>query len=116
MDITQSQTEVCEKYGAQCQALDLSLKVGVSEDFFSGKVPLNGLRHPPEGDTCGWYLWAGEEMSTAADYFHPLHAFHLVERCPEVIRYLGLPPGWRFLVAGDYEDVWFDEKLLKVGD
>jgi hypothetical protein len=28
--------------------------------------------------------------------------------------YLALPPGWRFLIAPDYEDVWFDESLLHI--
>jgi hypothetical protein len=27
-------------------------------------------------------------------------------------KYLGLAPGWRFLIAPGYEDVWFDEILL----
>lgn len=112
MDITQSQEEICRRYGVDCLLLDLRLKLGVSEDFLSGKLPLNGLRHPPEGDTCGWFLWAGEEMLEAKDYFQPTHIYHLVEQCPNIIRYLGLPAGWRFLVAGDYEDVWFDESLL----
>lgn len=113
MDVAQSQQEVCQKYGVECTPLDLKLKLGVSEDFFSGKLPLNGVRLTPKGDTCGWYLWAGEEMSEAEDYFKPMHAFHLIEKCPEVIPYLGLPAGWRFLIAGDYEDVWLDEKLLE---
>jgi hypothetical protein len=30
------------------------------------------------------------------------------------VRFLGLPPGWRFLVAGDYEDVWEEQSLLDV--
>ena len=114
MDIAQSQQEICRKYGTGCVPLDISLKLGVSEDFFSGKMPLNGLRHPSEADTCGWYLWAGEEMSQADDYFKPMHVFHLVRRCPQVIPYLGFPAGWRFLIAGEYVDAWFDEKLLEI--
>ncbi len=27
---------------------------------------------------------------------------------PEVLPYLALPPGWRFLIADGYEDGWFD--------
>jgi hypothetical protein len=27
-------------------------------------VPLNGLRHPAEGDTCGWYIWGGADFSS----------------------------------------------------
>jgi hypothetical protein len=111
---TNEQIEICQKYGADYQPLNVVLKLGVSENFFSGVLPLNGLRHPQERDTCGWYLWAGEELSEADDFFQPMHAYHLVERCPSVRKYLALPAGWRFLVAGDYEDVWFDAKLLEV--
>lgn len=65
------------------------------------------MRLAPEGDTTGWYLWAGGEMSQDPDFFLPLHAAHLEEWCPLVIPYLVLPPGWRFQIAPDYEDVWF---------
>ncbi|MEQ1698563.1 MAG: hypothetical protein ABMA25_00550 [Ilumatobacteraceae bacterium] len=79
-----------------------------------GLVPLNGLRHPPEGDTTGWYLWAGEELSQEDDFFVPLHVEHLVQWCPDALPSLGLPPGWRFLIAPGYEDGWYDESLLDV--
>ncbi len=67
-----------------------------------------------EGDTCGWYLWAGEEFSWDADFFQPVHVEHLRLWRPEVSQYLALPPGWRFLIAPGYEDVWYDEGLLRV--
>lgn len=108
------QIEICRRYGAEYQPLDFGLKLGVSDNFFSPVLPLNGLRHPQENDTCGWYLWAGEELSEAEDFFKPMHVYHLVKRCPNLEKYLALPAGWRFLVAGDYEDVWFDAKLLEV--
>jgi len=56
------------------------------------------------------------ELSADADYFEPLHVGHLSERLFEVIRFLALPPGSRFLIAPDYEDVWFDEALLVAAD
>ena len=34
--------------------------------------------------------------------------------CPEVLEFLGLPPGYRFLLAIDYVDVWYDPSLLNV--
>ena len=111
-DIQTLQRALCQKYNAGYYPLDLNLKLGISTNFFSGALPLNGLRLPPEGALCGWFLWAGEELSDADDFFQPLHAYHLLEYRTEVVRYLALPPGWRFLVAGDYEDVWYDEQLL----
>jgi hypothetical protein len=114
MNLEQALLETYRKYGTEFTPLSTELKLGISRDFFSGKLPLNGLRHPPESDTCGWYLWAGEEMSSADDYFEPVHFFHLLDRMPEICRFLGLPAGWRFLVAGEYEDAWFDPHLQKM--
>ena len=108
------QKAVCDKYGARFAAAPRSKKVGIAENVREGLAPINGLRHPPAGDTTGWYIWAGEELSHASDFFKPLHVEHLDEWCPGIEKYLGLPPGWRFLVAGDYEDVWYDESLLEV--
>ena len=110
--ISNEQIVICRKYGAEYQPIDADLKLGVADNFFSEVRPLNGLRHPPEQNTCGWYLWAGEEMSEEDDFFKPMHVYHLNERCPYILKYLALPPGWRFLLAGHYEDVWFDAKLL----
>jgi hypothetical protein len=42
------------------------------------------------------------------DFFVPLHVEHLDEWCPMAMPFLLLPPGWRFLTDGDYEDVWHD--------
>lgn len=89
-------------------------KVGIARAVGSGLQPLNGLRHPEQNGTCGWYLWAGEELSEASDFFEPVHIEHVGERCPEVLPYLGLAPGWRFLIANGHEDVWYDPSLLDV--
>jgi hypothetical protein len=79
-----------------------------------GSRPMNGLRHPPAGETNGWYIWFGEEFSTAPDFFSPLHASHLYARYPDSIRLFGLAPGYRFILDGGYLDVWFDAALLNV--
>ncbi len=91
------------------------LKVGIAWNVRDGLQPVNGLRHPPEGDTTGWYIWAGEHLSEEPDIFVPLHVSHLAEWCPAVLPFLELPPGWRFLIAPGYEDVWEDPTLLDIG-
>lgn len=115
MNLVAAQRAICAKFSAPYEAIDLEFKVGAAANLSAGRQPLNGLRHPPEGDTTGWYLWAGEELSQADDFFRPLCARHLKAVCPQVLPYLGLPPGWRFLIADGYEDVWFDETLLALG-
>jgi|SRR5688572_8653897 hypothetical protein len=108
------QRDVCKRYKAEWVAAPSDLKVGVARNVREGVLPINGLRHPPAGDTTGWYIWAGGEPSEDPDFFVSLHVAHLTEWCPEAVRYLGLPPGWRFLVAPEHEDVWQDPELLKV--
>ena len=107
------QRKLCDEHGVASVATDLNSKVGFALET-QGRLPINGLRHPPTHDTSGWYIWCGEDLSADADFFAPLHVRHLPERCPEATRFLGLPPGYRFLVAGDHVDVWLDEALLSM--
>jgi hypothetical protein len=106
MSPVEIQRDVCQAYGAEYLAASEQLKVGLSRSVVEGQRPLHGVRHMPEGDTSGWYIWAGD-YSTAEDFFQPVHISHLQEWQPVVTRYLGLAPGWRFLLVPeeDYIDV-----------
>lgn len=113
MDFNKDQIEICKKFGAPFLEASQHLKIGISINVKEGILPINGLRHQPEGDTTGWYIWAGE-YSADPDFFLPLHVEHLIDWCPEILKYLGLAPGWRFLYANNYQDVWEDLTLLDV--
>jgi hypothetical protein len=112
-DISEKQRLVCREHGFDYVPASLDSKLGFAVET-AGAVPLNGMRHPPQGDTNGWYIWCGEELSQAPAFFSPLHTRHLQDRCPEALLYLGLPPGARFLVADGHVDVWYDGSLLSV--
>jgi hypothetical protein len=112
--LIQAQEAICRRFGSPWHDSPGHLKVGVSRGVKDGLRPINGLRHPPEGDTTGWYIWAGEELSNDPEFFLPLHVLHLPEWCPAVMPYIGLAPGWRFLIDENYEDVWEDRSLLRV--
>lgn len=112
MQLGSAEKDVCSRFGvAPYPALE-ELKVGIARNVREGVLPINGSRCTPMGDTTGWYIWAGGEMSEDTDFFVPLHVSHLREWCPSVLRYLSLPPGWRFQIAPGHEDVWFDQELL----
>lgn len=101
------------QHNVALQPPDFRSKLGISHRALAGDVPLHGLRHPPTADTCGWYLWSGD-WSDAESFFAPLHVAHVQDRLPHVVDILNLPPGWRFLLAADYHDLWFDSSLLRV--
>ena len=108
----QNQMALCRQYGRDFVPCPTDSKLGLALQTL-GKTPINGLRHRPAGVTNGWYIWAGE-YSSEKDFFEPLHTSHLLQRLPQVVGFLGLPPGSRFLLAGDRVDIWFDESLLNV--
>jgi hypothetical protein len=106
---------VCEWALAKATPPEAGSKVGLALSTI-GAQPIHGLRHPPTESTNGWYIWCGNgAISEAPDFFSPLHVEHLAAHLPQVVGYLDLPPGYRFLIDGEnYEDVWFDQKLLEV--
>lgn len=113
-EIIERQKELCKKYDIEWYASPPDIKIGISKNINDGTMPINGLRHPPENGTAGWYVWAGE-YADDPNFFDPLHIEHLQEKFPMILKYLGLPPGWRFQIDDKgYEDIWFDEKLLEL--
>jgi hypothetical protein len=108
---TNDQARVCARAGVPPMELDPETVIGVGPLDLR---PLNGLRHPPNGQSSGWYIWSGGEIPSDPDFFRPIHVSHLREIAPEAMAYLALPPGWRFQVAPDHEDVWADDQLLTV--
>lgn len=113
-DLTEEQVDICHRVGVSPAPVQVNQMVGIARNVQSGTLPINGLRHPPADDTTGWYIWAGEHLSSDPDFFVPLHVSHLTEWCPQVIPYLALPAGWRFMIAPGYEDIWQDPSLLDV--
>lgn len=109
----EEQQQICKKYNANYSESLLNLKVGISLNVREGILPINGLRHLPEGNSTGWYIWAGD-YSSDIDFFHPLHIKHIESWSPLIEKFLGLEPGYRFLVTPDYEDVWQDLSLLPI--
>jgi hypothetical protein len=56
MDLIKEQKQICDRFGAPYIESSLFLKVGISLNVKEGIMPINGLRHPLEGDTTGWYI------------------------------------------------------------
>lgn len=109
-EIPAEQLQTCGKVGARPFDTPLDLIAGLGHRL--DQMPINGLRHVPRDGTSGWYIWSGGEIDeTDGSFFRPTHLTHIVEALPQVARYLALPPGWRFLVAPEQEDIWYDPTI-----
>ena len=116
--VLQAQREVCLRHGVEHCPTRPDLKVAINLDGDS--YPINGLREPLDAEfdaLAGWWIWNGERVESQDDFsrleWNSLHASHIASHCLDVLPYLGLPPGWRFLIAPGHEDVWEDPTLLR---
>ena len=109
----EARLNVCKNVGATYLFCPDDCRLGLQREFDASVLPLHGLRHPSEHGETGWYVWVGE-LSDAPDFFQPVPAEQLVAQAPLVDPYLGLGPGWRFLLAPGHVDVWYDESLLAI--
>lgn len=108
-----AQDEICRRFAADFLPTPLDDRLGVALQTLTPGSPLHGIRCRPDADSCGWYIWGGDR-SDSPDFFRPLKAEQLSAVVPQVLPYLGLGPGWRFLLASGYEDIWYDPTLLVI--
>jgi hypothetical protein len=104
-----NQKKICAAHNSKWIPINKKLRLGASASL--DKDPINGLRHPSEKGTTGWFVWTGD-YSEREDFFQPMFAEHLLQTRPDIIRYLALDVGFRFLIdKNGHEDIWYDEKL-----
>jgi hypothetical protein len=114
LHIQDQQKSMCDKLKIDWTPVDINSLVAFNESLLTSISPINGLRHPKQGAIDGWYLWSGGEIPQTEDYFFKsIHVGHLIDQRTIVLKFLGLPPGWRFQIDDTgYEDVWFDISVL----
>lgn len=105
------QHRMCLRFDARYMPPAMDEKMGIALGTLD-RLPLHVVRLQPDNGDCGWYIHGGEN-SEDANFYQALHVSHVEQYCAKIIPYLALPPGWRVLLAPDYEDVWFDEKIIK---
>ena len=92
--------EICSAYGSAFVPPAPLDRVAVALDTLD-LPPLNARRVSPERGACGWYIWGGEGggRSRSPGFFQTLQVAHLLERCPQIMPFLALAPGWRVRLA-----------------
>lgn len=110
-ELLPAQVEVCKRFGVTPDPPAAGSKLGLALETRSLGGPLKGARDRPEKGTNGWYIFWGEEQSTADDFYQSLHIEHVKEYCALAVPYLALPSGWGFVIAPGYEDVWYGQSL-----
>lgn len=112
--MTEAQQALCARHKARFTPPGEGDSLGVALPLRLG-APVHGQRYPPEPGASGWYVWTGDG-DLADGEFRDVPVRQAAEIDPRLPRFLALPPGWRFTLTADREDVWFDPTLFEVSD
>lgn len=101
------QAAICEKYGSATVFPDPAMKAGLALGTFH-LMPITGVRIAPDNGVDGWYIFGGE-FSDDVNFYQPVHQSHIGEILPQVLPYLALAPGYKFMIDNEgFEDVWYE--------
>lgn len=97
---------LCEEFGSVYIEVSGDDVIAVAVQTLN-KDPLVGIRKQPTTDeNVSWYIYGGE-LEEGIDNFETMTVRELQDIAPDVLPYLALDVGFRFMIDGDdYEDVW----------
>ena len=112
--ITTEMLEICSMKGVNPALIDNNQLVVVSDGVLEGKL-VEGTRYSSPEHMSGWWLTT-EEYNDDVNSLKTEHFYHLIEKRPDLLKYMALPYGYRFFQDGyknNSEEIWFDEEILK---
>lgn len=102
----EEQKLLCEEFDSAYVVVNADDLVAVAIESLK-QDPIVGIRKLPEaGETVAWYIYGGE-LDLEQDSFETISVAELEKLNPDLIPYLALETGFRFMIDQDeYEDVW----------
>ncbi|UXZ98211.1 hypothetical protein K3169_10260 [Pseudomonas phytophila] len=102
------QHSVCSKVGADFTTSRFEQLIVISDGVLEGEAS-EGVRYPSPEHMSGWWITT-DKYNGDTKSLKTVHAPHLAVNRPDLVKYLGLPNGYRFHELTN--DAWFDEKVV----
>ncbi|WP_407477514.1 immunity protein Imm33 domain-containing protein [Acinetobacter baumannii] len=110
-DILKVQKECCDHYEEKFFPVELDQLVVVSNGVLEGEIPIEGVRYRSPKHMSGWWL-TSDKYDGDIETLKNIHFTHILEKRPDLAIYMALPYGYRFILGGEEEHIWFDENAL----
>lgn len=102
------QHSVCSKVGADFTTPRFEQLIVISDGVLEGEET-EGVRYPSPEHMSGWWITT-DKYDGNTKSLKTVHAQHVAVNRPDLVKYLGLPHGYRFHELTN--DAWFDEKVI----
>ncbi|MGH1542602.1 MAG: immunity protein Imm33 domain-containing protein [Arenicella sp.] len=106
-----TQKECCEFYDAVFSPINNEQLVVISDGVYEGD-PVEGVRYQSPKHMTGWWVTT-DRYNGDVDSLKTVHFSHIIEKRPDLAIYMALPSGYRFILGGADDSVWFDEVVAK---
>ncbi|WP_445115933.1 immunity protein Imm33 domain-containing protein [Acinetobacter sp. WZC-1] len=109
-DFIEEQKLVCEEFDSAYIKVSEEDVIALATQTLT-REPIVGLRKKPADDGVAWFIYGGE-LEEGEDFFETMTVRELEKILPEVVPYLALEEGFRFMIdRDDYEDIWKAEQI-----
>ncbi len=109
LEVVSEQEIICKKFHVQPLFPLFNQKIVISVGVYEG-LDVEAVRYPSPDHMTGWWLTT-ELYNGNTDSLNVVHYYHLAFSRPDIIKYLALPFGYRFIKDKEY-DIWFDDNVL----
>lgn len=105
----QAQCDVCRANRSRYTETKLDDRLVASPDVIDGMArSIEGVRYPFNPPNSGWWLF-GSDFGGDMTSMKNVHVGHVALRYPDIVRFLGMGPGYCFK-NGPGETTWFEEE------
>ena len=109
-DIKVIQEKCCSHYKVKPDFISETQMIVISKGIYEGVVPVEVVRYASPKHMSGWWLTT-DDYNGDTNSLVTVHYKHILDKRPELAIYMALPVGYRFLLGGESEHVWFDEDV-----
>lgn len=109
INIVKEQIKLCKNYGSDPLFPTFSQMIVVSKGVLDGKN-IDAVRYPSPNHMTGWWLTT-ELYDGDVSSLETIHYYHVAFSRPDIIKWLALPFGFRF-ISGEKPEIWFDNEVL----
>ncbi len=108
ISIIRSQSELCSHYGLPTQFPNFNQMIVISDGVYEGK-DIEGIRYESPEHMSGWWLIT-DDYDNNIESLKTVHFHHVVFARPDILKYLSLPFGYRFLMQNGNVEVYKNDE------
>ncbi|SIS61936.1 hypothetical protein SAMN05421768_11419 [Chryseobacterium joostei] len=108
ISIIRNQSEICSHYGLSIIFPNFNQMVVISQGVYEGK-DIEGIRYESPEHMSGWWLIT-DDYNDNIESLMTVHYHHIAFSRPDILKYLALPFGYRFLIENDEVEISKDDE------